>query len=583
MTKYTELSLTTGTKTDISVDETKDFVGSGGEKKIFVKGQTALGVYHDPANAMPVERCNELAVLTHPGIVRPQGLLFKGAKRVGETMLAVQNPWVLCSLFTMTFRKRHSLDEKAIASIAKLMNEIVVHAHSHNISVVDNNENNWLLSGDFKKVYAIDTGNWQTPSFKATMISLAIKDPFNPAGIKADWYAQAILLANLWIGKHPFEADHPDYRDIPKASEVHGIPQRPMMQAMMKNRVAFFDPQCKLNKACFPLDSIPAALRAWMKSVLMGDLRDAPPIDLHVVASVQPINVISSSHKFEFTKLFTGVGDILAIARPGLRRTVLTTHKWYVDNQAYDYHLQCKPESVHIGTTNTDRPVIAGVVNGELRLQSQKEQVMCQVSANAIVSINGRLIVLNRADCFELDLVDLGGRIEVRIKRIGQLMDIPGATRAYSGCVIQNMLGSWRVLTFPSVGRCISTRLVDLEGGKILDAKYERGCLMVVGEKAGIYSRFTYFENDRDPNDNTLVLARTESNVSTDAMNWTVNARGTMTQIREDGVLEAMKATCGASVTQFTDVAITSDMSLYAEGEKTCLILRNEFYSLKVK
>lgn len=579
MAKFTEMDLVNGSKADISIDDTKDFVGSGGEKKIFIKGQKALGVYHNPDNAMPIERCTELSVLTHPGIVRPQGLLFKASKRVGETMQAIQNPWVLCSLFTMAFRKKHHLDEKAVSVISKAMNEIVQHSHQHGIFVVDNNENNWLVSDDFRRVFAIDTGNWQTPNFKSTMIMLNVKDPFNQPGEKADWYAQAILLANLWIGKHPFEAEHPKYKDIPKAKDINGIPHRPMMESMMKDKVAFFDPQCTLNRACFPLDSIPAALRSWMKETLMGDLRTAPPTDFSVVAAVRTLNVLSSSHKFEITKLFTAVGDILHVVKPNLKRTIITTHKWYVDGQAYDYNLQCKPESIHVGYTNTDLPVIAGIVDGELRLQSQKESVISHINASDVVSVNGRLIVLNRMSASEVELVDLGGRIGVRLNRVGQLLDLPGATKAFPGCVIQNMLGSWRVSTFPIKGRCISTRLIDLEDSQIVDAKYESGVLLVIGQKGGIYSRMTYFERG----ENELMLARTETNVANEAMNWTVNGRGTMTQIKDDGQLEASKVIHGSAITRFDDPVLSTEMILTAEGNKTNFIRSNELYSLSVK
>lgn len=581
MPKFTEMDLVTGVKTDITIDETKDFKGAGGEKKIFVKGQRALGVYHDPDNAMPVERCTELAVLTHPGIVRPQGLLYKGANRVGETMMAVVDPWILCSLFTMTFRKQHHLDQDRIAAIAKLMNEIVCHAHQHGIAVVDNNENNWLLSADFRKVFAIDTGNWQTKSFRATMIMLNIRDPFNPAGPKADWYAQAILLANLYIGKHPFEATHPKYKDIPKAKDVNGIPHRPMMEAMMKDRVAFFDPACTLNRACYPLDSIPSALRHWMQATLMGDLRTEPPTDFNVVAVVRALNALTSSHKFEITKLFTTVGDILHVVKPGLKRVILTDKKWYVDQQAYDYPENITGGMCHVAFTSHDEPILAYLAYGMICLyRSNGEHVECSQHASSLISIHGRLICTNLQMATELELMDLGDRISIRRNVVGQILDIPNATKAYPGCLVQNMLGSWRVSTFPQKGRCIQTRLTDLEdGSQVMDAKYEAGALMVVSQKNGIYSRRTFFENA----DQELFQIYTEPNVANEALNWTVNGRGTMTNITEDGTLLATKVGSMGPSTAFTDPVITSEMRLSAEGNKTHFFSDNFLYSISVK
>lgn len=580
VTKYTEMDLSSGSKFDVTIDESRDFKGSGGEKKIFIKGQKAYGIYHDPANSMPMEKCAELGTMTDQRIIRPVGLLFKSGKRVGEAMMAVQDPLVLCSLFTMTFRKQHNLTEQRIAVIAKAMNEIVSHAHSKSIYVVDNNENNWLLSSDFSKVFAIDTGNWQTPSFPATMIMLNIKDPFHSAGEKADWFAQAILLANLYIGKHPFEASHPNYEHIPKASVENGINRRPRMESMMRDRIAFFDPACSLNRACYPLDSIPGSLRRWMKETLMGDLRTEPPKDFETVACVQKITAISVSQKFDVKKLFTTVGDIFHVSRPGLKRVILTDSKWYIDQYAFSYPACNDIRSILPCVTNSDEPVLAFIEQGRLQLWHRDNPVSCAISARGLIVIDGRLIVINHNQAIEVSLIDHTTGVFVRMKTVGQIMDLPNATTVYPGCVIQNMLGSWRVSTFPIEGRCVSTRLTDLEGGSIMDAKYERGVLMVIGHKKGIYSRYLYFEDS----ENALRLVNTEANVTNDAMNWTVNGRQTMTMIQDDGRLLALRtSTMTPKSIEFDDPAITADMILSAEGNQTHFYRGNELYSLAVK
>lgn len=582
MPKYIELDLSNGSKHDVTIDETRDFKGAGGEKKIFVKGQKAYGIYHDPQNAMPMEKCDELRQMSHPRIIKPIGLLFKASQRVGETMLAVQDPWVLCSLFTMAFRKQHNLKDSDLSVIVKAMNEIVAHAHSHSIYVVDNNENNWLLSNDFRNVYAIDTGNWQTKSFPSQMIMLNIKDPFNPPGSKADWYAQAILLANLYIAKHPFEASHPQYDNLPKASVVNGVNQRPRMQQMMKDRVSFFDPLCKLNRACYPLDSIPSALRLWIKETLSGDLRTEPPNDFETIAAVRHITAISISRKFSIVKLFTTVGDIFRVVKPSLTRTILTSHCWYVDQLQNAYPSVPNVQEIHVAYTAGDQPVLCWIADGRLKLYHSTGPIECDISARGIVWVDGRLVVINHSQAIEIDLVDSAGSFFVRMKTIGQLLDMPQATQILPGCVVQNVLGSWRVSVFPIKGRCVSSRLYELEGSSVVDAKYESGVLMVIGQKSGIYSRYLYFETDfKDLN-----LVRTDANIMYEGMNWTVNGQRTMTMIVDDGQLEAMRVntqTQVAASTVIADSAITTDMILSAEGNKTHFYRGNELYSLTVK
>jgi hypothetical protein len=577
MTRYTELNLATRRKTLIHIDENRDFKGSGGEKKVYLKGGFAYGIYHDPINVIPLEKCKELSVLTLSNIIRPQGLLFDNRLQVGESMLAVQNPWVLCSLFTMAFQKDHGITPEIKNHLSKEMNKVLTHAHEKAIYIVDNNENNWLISHDFQHVYAIDTGNWQTKNYPSRFIMLNIKDPFNPPGDKADWYAQAILLASLYIGKHPFEATHPDYENYPKADGM----RRPRMEAMMKDKVAFFSPKCRLNRACFPLDSIPKALKRWMESTLMGDLREPAPLDFETVAVIKDTSRITSTKKFDVKLLFTAVGDILRVSKTPLHRVIITTLKWFINEKAQPLPQGVTPGYLHITYTDQDDPILAWIEDGKLKLYGEKGHIPVTLEASQLLTVSGRLIAISGISAIEVSIRNLTNRFQPSFQVVSQVMDLPNATKAYTGCLVQNMLGSWRVNTFPSKGKSVNTRLPSsLEDQQIVDAKYEGGALMVVTQKKGIYSRYLFFEDSQYQ----LHLVKEQKNVANEAMNWTVNNWGTMTQILEDGKLEAMHVSITPHKThEFLDDLISTDFTLSAEGYKTHFFKGNHLYSLAAK
>lgn len=579
MPKYREINLETGSESDVTIDEIKDFKGSGGEKNVFIKGGKAFGIYHDPKNVMPVEKCRELSVLTHPGIIKPIGLVMKSRSRVGESTMAVHNPWTLCSLFTMAFRNKHRLDVPRINDISAKMNDIVKHAHSHSIWIVDNNENNWLLSDDFQDVFAIDTGNWQTKSFPSQFIMLNIRDPFNPAGSKADWYAQAILLANMYIGKHPFEAAHPKYDAIPRASIENGVQRRPRMETMMRDKIAFFDPACTLNRACFPIDSIPAGLRSWMRETLMGDLRCEPPKDFGTVAAVQKIVQVHSTHKFQFDLIFTAVGDIFRIVHSPIKRIVLADGKWYVGQQAYDYPKEIKNRRlVHAGFDSAGDAFIAWIDSGRLKLSGEFGPITCSINATDLISLDGRVIAVNHHNVMQINVQPRVVLPEV----ISQIIDMPHATKVYEGCIVQNVLESWRVTFFPRTVKSVTLRIEKLEKcGQIVDAKYENGVLMILGKIKNTFTRYVYFDSVLDG----ASKVREDADIDRVDMNWTVNDRRTLVEIPDDGKLLASKAMLpyNGKVTEFLDSAITSDMSLVAEGNKTLMFLQNQLFTLTAK
>ena len=60
----------------------------------------------------------------------------------------------------------------------------------------------------------------------------------------------------------------------------------------------------------------------------------------------------------------------------------------------------------------------------------------------------------------------------------------------YDGVAIQNMLGTWYAAIFPNTMASFLIRLDELQGYRIIDAKFMDKILVVIGEKNGKYDRF---------------------------------------------------------------------------------------------
>src|SRR5689334_12911296 len=96
-------------KGSVRLDQS-DFVGQGGQGRVFARGSVAYKVYADPAQMIPVNKIRELAVLARGEIIRPDEVLLDGANRpVGYTMRRVQDAQPLCRLFTRAFRERRDV------------------------------------------------------------------------------------------------------------------------------------------------------------------------------------------------------------------------------------------------------------------------------------------------------------------------------------------------------------------------------------------------------------------------------------------------------------------------------------------
>ena len=573
--KIDRVSLTTGKKSPVTIRDA-DYKAHGGEKAVFLKGGKAYGVYHDPAGVMDAGKAKELVTLTHPGILRPTDLLFKGGTQIGEAMVGITDPWVLCQLFTRTFRERRQIDQDTIISIIKAMQEILSHAHSHDIYAVDNNENNWLVTHDLQQVKAIDVGNWETPGFPSRFIMLNIRDRKQKKPEGQDWFSHAILCGCLLIGKHPYEATIDKYKHLPKADTRNGISVRPRMEAMMDNGATFFDSKARLPKACYPLGVIPTNLRGWMEAVLMRHERIAPPGDFDAVVIIRTLAAIASGRKFDIEKVGEFHDDIVQVIRPMISRTVLTTDRLYYDGGSCALPVI---GSVHLVFTTDGTPVIAWLCDGELQLWTPGTQqlVPCDTRASHLIEANGRLIAVYGEHVTQIDLTDFGDTVRPSIRPLGQVVDMPHATEVFRGCLIQNMLGSMQVSLFAEPGTCYQYRIDAIEGQKILDAKYERRVLQVVATRKGVTNRYTWFRAG------SLHLVNEETDVDYNGMNWTVNSKGVMTEIVEDGMVRAAKVNLPYQPVEFTDPAITTAMNLVADGSRTLFFRGNELYRLSVK
>src|ERR1035437_6554876 len=98
----------------------KDFIAQGGEGAIYSRGQTAFKVYLDPKKMIPTAKIQELAVLSHPNIIKPEDILMDAKNNpVGYTMRFVKDTYALCQLFTKAFRTRNNISPDMMLALVR--------------------------------------------------------------------------------------------------------------------------------------------------------------------------------------------------------------------------------------------------------------------------------------------------------------------------------------------------------------------------------------------------------------------------------------------------------------------------------
>lgn len=558
----------------IQFDQTH-FLGKGGEKTAWRVGDTAYGVWHDPSRMPPLEKLQELSNIKHPDVIKPGDLIYSDSKRtkvVGHSMRYVDSDVPLVTLFAKPFKKRNGIDQKKIVHLIKVMQELLTAIHQANCLAVDWNEMNLLVEkSTWDRLYAIDTPSYQTPHYPATAIMWSIRDPH--CGEKwtqeTDFYSFAILAFQMLVGHHPFEAKHPDFENVPKANK-----QR--RDAMMLANVSAFNDKSKLPRACEPLDIIPAGLRGWMHSVFEQGIRSIPPHDYKaVVKLVTKVLEITGSDSLVFEKLATMPEEILGYQiSEGDVRVVIMANKAIIDSKN-EYplpHPRCR-----IAFTEKGTPIAVYQEQEKVRLFDiiRQKNIVFNSGAENIMFYEGRVFLHNGNIVSEVTFTELPGGILASMpdsSGVMRVLDLPSATKIGDGVIVQNMIGHHHVTFFPEKHKHKQIAIPEIDDYKIIDAKYERNVLVVIGAKKGQYDRFVI----RFTPDFKTYDVRTVEDVSYNGISFTVTSKGVCVLITEDERMEVFLVQLNADVKIIDDDNISGDMKMYSRG-KTVLFSRDKF------
>jgi len=179
---------------------------------------------------------------------------------------------------------------------------------------------------------------------------------------------------------------------------------------------------------------------------------------------------------------------------------------------------------------------------------------------------------------YQVMLQEVGNNIIPSLKEVAKVL--PQATKVYEGFAMQNIVGKFLATIFTNSGT-FQVELPELEGYRVMDAKYLNQVLIVVANKDGKYDRLVYrMSHDFDKYDLRVV-----SNITPLGLNFTVGDHGVCVLVDEEERVEAFdKSRHGSQVKIFDpDSAIDSGAKLYHDGATILFARKNELYQVRMK
>lgn len=547
----------------------RHYIGQGGEGAVYCRGDTAYKIYQDPSKVIPVAKIQELAAIQDPRVIRPLKVITdrKGRPR-GYTMRYCRAVYTLCQLFPRTFRDREGLDAKAVTHLVRELQEGIGGVHAAGVLLVDLNEMNFLVDRSFTSIYFIDADSYQTGSFPATALMESVRDRHmrhpHDFSILTDWFSFSIVSFQLFCGIHPFKGKHPKLKGL---------------DARMQANVSVFSSDVRVPRSAYPVDSIPQRYRDWYRAVFEDGKRVAPPTDMGAVIVVVPdTRTIRGTEVLDIQEIFSFGTAIKGYWTSGQSYCLATSAGTVLDGHAVPAWGQ---EPVAVQYSPARKKAVAVCRDGQqlqLYCLQDRKVVPFAFEPTAIMQHDDRVYLKGRDNVYELVLTDAGQQVVATTQLACSCLE--HATQMFPGVVVQNLLGSVHVSVFPVSGVTYQTMLKELDPYRIVDARYDRGVLMVVGEKSGRYDRLVFrFSYDHQQYD-----VRTVEDIVPTGLNFVVLDNDVVVLINESDQLEISLRDRGSTKIKIVeDPAVGGDVRLVRHQGQLGFYRGNVLYRMRLR
>jgi len=509
----------------------RDYIAAGGEGTVCRKGAVAYKVYHDQKRTVPASKIRELQVLSAiPNVLGPREILFdaKGNKPVGFTMPYVEDTEFLCRLFSKGFRSDHGLGPDEMTNLVKRLQQTLQAIHGHGILVVDLNEMNFLVDSKYSEVLFIDVDSYQTPKHRATAIMESVRDRAAKANAfteGTDWYSFAVVAFQMYTGYHPYrKGRHPDYKPND-------------WSARMDEGLSVFHPDVSMSPPWSDWSMIPPAHLEWLRGVLgpSGDRSEPPLPDASTLIAVSRPMVVKGTDTFEVT-LVADYGDpILGVWFFGGRPVALTKNGVYIGTSHVRHwqHNLWGGRVTLLPVGGTYEPAIVWHEGREVRMQDIDGVSVQTLGAQAAMHHDGRLYTSLNGVLTETTIIR--PNYMMAHKAVGKILQ--DSSQLFPGVMVQDVLGTcWLSIPYAE-GRCSNTRVPELDGCRVIDAKYERGVFMAAVEREGRYDRVILFMSE----DCSTYRVRLDRDVPEAAVHFAVMSNGICVHQPADQQIEVFK------------------------------------------
>ncbi len=543
----------------------KDFIAEGGEGRLFARRGKVYKVYLDRTKMIPADKMEELARLDDRAIVRPLETIYDDrSNRVGFSMTEVPNAIALPRLFTSSFWTNNSITPEKIADLVKTMQKTIAYLHQRGFLQVDGNEFNYLVNPGFTRPYFIDVDSYQTPSYPATAIMPSIRD-YTQDGFNegTDWFSFAIVAFQLFAGIHPFKGRHPDFR-------------KGDFESRIKAGVSVLNSTVSYPSSVRDFSVIPRNYMEWFERLFERGERLPPPSGVTRIVVKIPKRIIRDTASINVKQINEYAEAITRFNAVNGQHVVRAGNTLYVGKRVFSI----PEDALGVYLRDNGNPAFMVIREGMMGVMDADhgDVTMSAMEAERIFVAGNVPYIIRDDDLIEVSIMEMGCRMVISPGPVRKVL--PNATTVFSNIVYEDVLGKAHLLIPVRAGEMPIVRTPELDGYKVVDARYQRGVAMfVVADRDGNYRQVRFrFDSDFTSHD---VEVRDDVD---DPMNFTVLDKGLIISIPRDGRLEVALAKPGNDmVREVDDAQIGGFLRLYNDGGRVLASSSKKIYAISLK
>jgi len=555
-----------------------NFVTSGGEAKIFKSNNTIYKIYHNPAEMIPDGKIYELQEIKETNVLIPKDIIIDNkGNRVGFTMDPVDKVIHLCQLFTNSFINQNNVSNDTIIALVTRMQETIHNIHSAKCIQVDGNELNYLVDENkFEKCYFIDVNSYQTKSFPATVIMPSIRDwhakVFNEL---TDWFSFAIIACQLFIGIHPFKGKHQDFK------------RHDMKKRMLAN-ISVFNKNTRVAKSVRDFSRVPSNYMDWFLNLFEKGKRETPPSTSGEVNAIVRYIFVTSTDNFhiEETQPVRDYDDVITYHSNTNSNAITRTKKSiYINNDCY--RVGSDVRLVH--TPNTLTPVLVKLEDRKVVIKSLDKNRHVSLGspmvADNIMIVDDTIYLKLKSDLIETRFMDSNQNSSSLLvtKTVWTISE--NSSQIFKNIIVQDILGSMHYfIPMPSKNHVKMRRVFELDGCKVLDAKYELNVVVFsIFVRKTLEYKLLVLTEDNSINNYGSYKARFINTVGYSEVNFVTLDNGVVILIYDDQMEIFRNDPSIKQVKIIKDKELSSGMTLCKRGVSTRFFTDNKLYSIGMR